>query len=90
MENVGKLLYGYCNGYFGRDDYATKIIVFETPLAICCRYIDEKELYLGDSWSGVDKRDLLTGANFKTIKEKQDCIDEWSSEKARKDNDNVI
>lgn len=25
---LGKIISGYCNGYFGRDDYDTKKIVF--------------------------------------------------------------
>jgi hypothetical protein len=26
--NVGDILYGFCNGYFGSSDYDTKICVF--------------------------------------------------------------
>ena len=66
MNNIGRKIYGFCNGYFGRDDYDDKIIVYETELAICCIYTDD-EMY------GV-----LTTANFNTEKEKQDYINKWS------------
>ena len=65
MSNVGRLIYGYCNGYFGRDDYKTKIIIFETETAIVCRYLDEKDNY-------------ISVANFDSIEEKQEKINEWS------------
>ena len=65
MKNIGKMIYGFCNGYFGRDDYDTKIIVYETPKAICCTYVDSQ-------YNGI-----LTTANFKNEKEKQECIDAW-------------
>ena len=29
MSNIGTKIYGYCNGYFGRDDYGAKIIIAE-------------------------------------------------------------
>ena len=29
MNNIGVKLHGYCNGYFGRDDYEDKIIIAE-------------------------------------------------------------
>lgn len=66
MNNIGKRIYGFCNGYFGRDDYDDKIIVYETELAICCIYVD-------DEFYGV-----LAVANFNNEKEKQDYINEWS------------
>ena len=31
LFNIGDKLYGFCNGYFGRDDYDTKICVMITP-----------------------------------------------------------
>lgn len=31
LFTVGDVLYGFCNGYFGRDDYSTKICVMVTP-----------------------------------------------------------
>ena len=64
--NVGKIIYGFCNGYFGRDDYDDKIIVFETDTAICCTYLNE------------DRKGCLTTANFKTKQEKQKYINLWS------------
>lgn len=66
MNNIGKRIYGYCNGFFGRDDYDDKIIVYETEKAICCIYV--REYYKG----------ILTTANFDSKEEKQKYIDEWS------------
>ena len=34
MSNIGTKIYGYCNGYFGRDDYSAKIIIAEEIIAI--------------------------------------------------------
>lgn len=65
MTNVGKIIYGFCNGFFGRDDYDDKIIVFETDKAICCTYVDDR--YKG----------ILVTANFESSKEKQEYINEW-------------
>ena len=71
MNNIGKIIYGYCNGYFGRDDYETKIIVFETECSICCRYIDNGK------WK---EKGWLSCANFDNAQKKQECIDRWSKE----------
>lgn len=71
MNNIGKILYGFCNGYFGRDDYSTKIIVFETNCSICCRYVDD------DEWR---TKGWISCANFDSPEEKQRCIDNWSKE----------
>ena len=67
-SNVGKTIYGYCNGYFGRDDYETKVIVYETPLSICCRYARR------------DMKDYLTVANFDSEREKNNLIYEWEND----------
>ena len=66
MNNVGRRIYGFCNGFFGRDDYDDKIIIFETKKAICCIYVDE-------IWDGI-----LVTANFESQQEKQEYIDKWS------------
>lgn len=29
MTNIGRVVYWYCNWYFGRDDYETKTIIQE-------------------------------------------------------------
>ena len=68
MSNIGRVIYGFCNGYFGRDDYSDKVIVFETKTSICCRYLS-----YGDN-------DKLTCCNFDTEKEKNECIEKWSVE----------
>lgn len=66
MSNIGKRIYGFCNGFFGRDDYNDKIIVYETPSAICCIYVDR------------NLSNYLTVANFDSESEKQEYINEWS------------
>lgn len=62
---VGTKLYGYCNGYFGRDDYADKIIILEGSKWIVCAYLEE----------GVD---LVTSLNFESESEKYECVKRWS------------
>ena len=37
---VGTKLYGYCNGYFGRDSYEEKQIVYAGENYIVCEYND--------------------------------------------------
>jgi len=68
MCNLGKTIYGFCNGYFGRDDYETKVIVYETSKSICCRYEDR-------SLKGI-----LTVANFDSEEEKNELISEWEND----------
>ena len=56
MNNfVGTKIYGYCEGYFGRDDYDDKIIILEGRRRIVCSYLDN---------------DLVTCVNFNTEEEK--------------------
>jgi len=31
LFSVGDTIYGFCNGYFGRDDYDDKVCVIVTP-----------------------------------------------------------
>ncbi len=40
LFNVGDKIYGFCNGYFGRDDYDTKICVFVTPKYAVFQYLE--------------------------------------------------
>ena len=62
MNNIGTIIYGFCNGFFGRDDYSTKIIVYETSNSICCKYIENEHLNV---------------AIFEDETEKQKYINEW-------------
>ena len=70
MSNIGKIIHGFCEGYFGRDDYKDKIIVFEIKKAICCTYVDKE-------YNGI-----LVTANFENEKEKQECINNWVAEES--------
>lgn len=67
MSNIGTKIYGYCNGYFGRDDYGAKIIVAEGRKWIVC-----VDAYSDSGW--------VTCANFDTEEEKEECIKRWSEE----------
>lgn len=71
MNNVGKIIYGFCSGYFGRDNYDTKMIVYETQKSIACISISD-EKWLKNGW--------LTCANFDSEEEKNKCIESWSEE----------
>ena len=62
--NVGRLIYGFCNGYFGRDDYSTKRIESEGVDWIVCRYSDSD----------------VSFASFENEEEKQEMINRWSKE----------
>lgn len=52
---VGIKIYGYCNGYFGRDDYSDKVIILKGKRWIVCSYLDN---------------DRVTCVNFNTEEEK--------------------
>ena len=68
MSNIGVRLHGYCNGYFGRDDYDDKIIIAEGKKWILCSYLS------------IDN-DYVTCVNFDTEEEKEECIKRWSKNK---------
>lgn len=36
----GDVIYGYCNGFFGRDDYEEKVCVFVMPKYAVFQYED--------------------------------------------------
>jgi hypothetical protein len=38
--NIGDTLYGFCNGFFGRDDYDNKMCVLVTPMYAVFQYLD--------------------------------------------------
>lgn len=71
MSNIGTKIYGYCEGYFGRDDYGAKIIVAEGRKWIVCSYLYADNDYVTD---------YVTCANFDTEEEKEECIKRWSEE----------
>lgn len=66
--NIGKIIYGFCSGWFGRDDYNDKIIIAEGENWIVCKYVD-----------GIDSNEV-TFASFKSKEEKNNKIEEWSIE----------
>lgn len=62
---IGTKIHGYCEGYFGRDDYESKIIILEGKKWIVCAYLDPDT-------------DYVTCVNFDSEEEKIDCIERWS------------
>ena len=62
---VGRRIYGYCDGYFGRDDYEDKIIILEGKTWIVCVYANS---------------DVVTCVNFSSEKEKIECVKRWEIE----------
>ena len=40
LFNVGDMIYGYCNGYFGRDDYEDKLCIMVTEKYAVFQYTD--------------------------------------------------
>ena len=72
QNNLYKVISGYCEGYFGRDDYEDKIIILEGATWIVCRYIN---------------KDVVTCVNFDSEEEKQTCIDNWSRNFTEDDED---
>ena len=68
MSNIGRLLYGFCNGFFGRDSYGTKRIEAEGVDWIVARDVDT-----------YDAKPEF--ASFPTPEQKEEHIKEWSREK---------
>ncbi|NCB03591.1 MAG: hypothetical protein EOM67_15780 [Spirochaetia bacterium] len=62
-NNIGKVLYGYCNGYFGRDSYSDKVIIAEGDLWVVA--MPEYGKYPDT-------------ACFDSVEEKNKRIKEWS------------
>ena len=73
--NVNRVIYGFCNGYFGRDDYNTKLIIAEGDNWIVCEYLEENDMF---TWNRTGK---VTFADFKNKEEKQERINEWIKER---------
>ena len=72
MGNLYKILHGFCEGYFGRDDWEDKIIILEGETWIVCKYL---------------RKDTLVCLNFDSAIEKQECIDKWSKKNNTYEND---
>jgi len=62
--NIGKVIYGFCNGYFGRDDYETKRIEAEGADWIVARPLDDPA--------------TPRFAHFDSELEKDNCLSEWT------------
>lgn len=60
MSNIGRIIYGYCDGYFGRDSHHEKIIIAEgynwvvvkdwNGVDFACLPADEKQELINE-WS---------------------------------------
>lgn len=64
MSNIGRVIYGFCNGLFGRDSYYDKRIESEGVDWVIARRIDKED--------ALPEFACFNGWN------KQKLIDEWS------------
>jgi len=64
--NVGRIIYGYCNGFFGRDSYNNKRIEAEGIDWVVARAIDEDA--------------SPEFAEFSSTSDKQKYIEDWSKD----------
>jgi len=64
LEWVGRRVHGYCNGFFGRDDYGTKVIEAIGPGWIVARGIEGDVLF----------------ATFTNWTEMLELLQEWADE----------
>ena len=69
-SNIGKIIYGYCDGYFGGLDDKPKIIVNETETTICCQYVDFNK----------HTADTYLIADFESEHEKNAKIIQWQDD----------
>jgi len=73
-ELIGVRIHGYCNGYFGRDDYNSKTLVswgkFDSVIS------GGKRVY--GNFSYDDGR--ITYCTFDTVNDFKDCLTKWSQE----------
>jgi hypothetical protein len=65
MSNIGRVIYGYCQGYFGRDHYETCRIEAEGV-----DWIVVREIYRENARAEFRA--------FDDEKEKRECIEKWS------------
>lgn len=63
---VGTKLYGFCNGFFGRDSYDDKIVEAVGPDWIVVR--DSSTLPMLANFSGMDKETI------------DECLTEWQTD----------
>jgi len=59
LFKLGDRLSGYCNGYFGRDDYADKICVAVRPKYALFEYDDGKAVPLNINECSGLTRDMI-------------------------------
>ena len=71
-SNIGRRIYGYCNGYFGRDDYDDKIVVAEGVNWVVCERINNE-------YSELEY--IPTFVHFTSEREKNDKLIEWGERK---------
>lgn len=72
LFSVGDTIYDYCNGYFGRDDYDTKICVMVAPKYAVFQYLD------GEFEGKATVLNIEESLNKETV-------DKWKNEVENKD-----
>lgn len=65
LFNIGDTIYGFCNGYFGRDDYATKICIMVNPKYAIFHYLDGEFKGEGIVLNNPDRLNKETVAEWK-------------------------
>lgn len=68
MNNIGRIIYGYCEWFFGRDSYDDKMIIGEWY-----DWIVVQEQW--DNW-------YKSFTTFKNTQSKQQHIDDWANRKS--------
>lgn len=69
LFNIGDLIYGFCNGYFGRDDYDDKICILVNSRYAVFQYIDGE---MEGQATVLNYRDSITKENVDNWKIKED------------------
>ncbi len=70
MNNIGRVVYGFCNGFFGRNSYSDKRIEAEGV-----NWIVARDMY--------DENACPEFADFNNEEEKNEYIKEWSKKTGR-------
>lgn len=75
LFKVGDKIYGYCEGYFGRDDYYTKKCIMVTENYAVFEYTDNNSI-IWDGYVTVLNSDCDDGLQFLTVNR----INKWKQQ----------
>lgn len=90
--NEGDIIKGFCNGYFGRDDYNNKEVISVHKDRVIFKYCDETNLKNELEWFEITEYNLLQLSNIinynknteesyliKTHEEFKKMFEEWNN-----------